>query len=60
MAVPLLLLSGVWPVAVVVGGVVYVGAYMAIERIVEPDDLEFVIGMVKRRLPVGRRTAETV
>ena len=60
MAIPLLLLSGVWPVAVLVAGVVYVGAYTAIERIVEPDDLRFVIDMVKRRLPAGRRTAETV
>jgi len=60
MAVPLLLLSGVWPIALVVGTVVYVAAYAAIERVVEPDDLQFVIDLVKRRLPARSRATEAV
>jgi O-antigen/teichoic acid export membrane protein len=60
MAVPLLLLSGVWPIALVVGTMVYVAAYAAIERIVEPDDLQFVVDLVKRRLPARSRATEAV
>src|SRR3954452_20449447 len=58
MAVPLLLLSGVWPIALIVGTVVYVATYAAIERIVEPDDLRFVVDLVKRRLPSRSRATE--
>jgi len=60
MAVPLLLLSGVWPIALVVGTLVYVAAYVAIERIIEPDDLRFVVDLVKRRLPGRSQATEAV
>jgi hypothetical protein len=57
MAVPLLLLSGVWPVAIAVGVSVYVAAYVAVDRVVDPDDMQFVIDLVTRRLrPRGRKT----
>jgi hypothetical protein len=59
MAVPLLLLSGLWPVALVAGGAVYLAAYAAVDRVVDPEDLSFVVDLVKRRLPSRRRTAET-
>jgi hypothetical protein len=38
----------------------YAGAYVAIERIVEPDDLKFVIDLLKRRRPGRQRATETV
>jgi O-antigen/teichoic acid export membrane protein len=60
MAVPLLLLSGVWPIALLVGTVVYAAAYAAIERVVEPDDLQFVVDLIKRRLPGRSRATEAV
>jgi O-antigen/teichoic acid export membrane protein len=59
MAVPLLLLSGLWPVALVAGGAVYLATYAAVDRVVDPEDLRFVVDLVKRRLPSGRRTAES-
>jgi O-antigen/teichoic acid export membrane protein len=59
MAVPLLLLNGLWPVALVAGGAVYLAAYAAIDRVVDPDDLRFVVDLVKKRLPSRGRTAET-
>jgi O-antigen/teichoic acid export membrane protein len=58
MAVPVLLLSGVWPVAITVGGIVYVAAFLAVDRVVDPDDLRFTIDLVKRRLPFGGRETE--
>jgi O-antigen/teichoic acid export membrane protein len=60
MAVPLLLLSGVWPIALIVGTLVYAAAYVAIERVVEPDDLRFVVDLLKRRLPGRSRATEAV
>ncbi len=51
MAGPLLLLSGVWPLAIVVGGLIYLAAYVAVDRVVDPDDLRFVADLVRRRLP---------
>jgi len=51
MAVPLLLLEGLWPLAVLSGTVVYLGVYAAVDRFVDPDDLRFVVGLVRRRLP---------
>jgi O-antigen/teichoic acid export membrane protein len=58
MAVPLLLLGGSLPLAVLVGVPVYVLAYVAIESLVEPDDLAFVVDLVKKRLPGRGRRAE--
>jgi O-antigen/teichoic acid export membrane protein len=59
MAVPLLLLDGLWPVALVAGAAVYLAAYAAVDRVVDPDDLRFVVDLVKKRLPSRSRTAET-
>jgi O-antigen/teichoic acid export membrane protein len=58
MALPLLLLSGIWPVAVAVGGIVYLAAYVMVDRLVDPDDLRFVVDLVKRRLPSRDRETE--
>src|SRR3712207_1608139 len=60
MAVPLVLLVGIWPVAALAGGLVFLGVYVAVDRVVDPDDLRFVVDLVRRRLPGGRRTAEAV
>ena len=57
MALPLIALTGVWPVAAGVGAIVYFAAYAAIERLVDPDDLHFVVDLVRSRLP-GRRRSE--
>jgi O-antigen/teichoic acid export membrane protein len=57
MAVPLLLLHGVWPLAAAAGMAVYLGVYAAIDRLVDPDDLRFVVDLVRRRLPIGRQAA---
>lgn len=57
MAVPLLLLHGVWPLAAAAGMAVYLTVYAAIDRLVDPDDLRFVVDLVRRRLPVGRQAA---
>jgi O-antigen/teichoic acid export membrane protein len=59
MAVPVLLLHDAWPAAIVAGTAVYLAGYALIERLVEPDDLRFVVDLVKRRLPSGRRAAQT-
>ena len=58
MVVPLLLLSDVWPVAIAVGGIIYVAAFVAVDRVVDPDDLQFIVDLVKRRLPFSGREAE--
>jgi O-antigen/teichoic acid export membrane protein len=58
MAPPLLLLSGVWPVAIAVGAIVYVAVFMAVDRVVDPEDLKFVVDLVKRRLPMRGRETE--
>ena len=58
MAVPVLLLSGVWPVAIAVGGIVYVAAFVAVDRVVDPDDLRFIVDLIKRRLPFRGRETE--
>lgn len=57
MAVPLLLL-GVWPAAIAVGSIVYVAAYVAVDRVVDPDDLQFVVDLAKRQLPLRNRETE--
>jgi O-antigen/teichoic acid export membrane protein len=54
----LLLLSGAWPAAIAVAIAVYVAAYVAVDRVVDPDDLRFVVDLVKRRLPARRRSTE--
>ena len=59
MAAPLVLLSGVWPVAALLGGVVFFAAYAAVDRVVDPADLRFVGDLIRRRLPAWRRPAET-
>jgi O-antigen/teichoic acid export membrane protein len=59
MSAPLLLLSGIWPVAALAGGVVFFAAYAAVDRVVDPEDLRFVGDLIRRRLPVRRRPAET-
>lgn len=59
MAVPLVLLAGIWPVAALAGGVVFVAVYAAVDRVVDPDDLRFVVDLLRRRLPGGRRPVET-
>ncbi len=51
MAVPLLLLEGLWPLAILAGTAVYVGVYAAVDRMVDPDDLRFVVDLARRRLP---------
>lgn len=51
MALPLVLLAGVWPVAAVVASVLYAAAYAAIDRMVDPEDFQFVSGLVRQRLP---------
>jgi O-antigen/teichoic acid export membrane protein len=58
MALPLLLLSGVWPLAIAVGVIVYVAVFVAVDRVVDPDDLKFVVDLVTRRLPVRGRKKE--
>lgn len=57
MAVPLLLLGGPWPLAVLSAGAVYLAVYAATDRIVAPDDLRFVVGLARRRLTLGGRSA---
>jgi O-antigen/teichoic acid export membrane protein len=47
---PLLLLASSWALAVAVGVAVYLAAYAALERMVSPDDLDFALGLVTRRL----------
>lgn len=51
MAMPMVLLEDVLPAALAAGGVVYVTVFVALERIVSPVDLQFVGGMLRRRLP---------
>jgi O-antigen/teichoic acid export membrane protein len=58
MAVPLLLLSGVWPIAIAVGLIVFVAAFVAVDRVVDPDDMRFVVDLVTRRLRVHSRETE--
>jgi O-antigen/teichoic acid export membrane protein len=58
MALPLLLVPGVWPLAAAAGVAVYLAVYAAIDRLVDPDDLRFVVGLIRRRLPLGREAAE--
>jgi O-antigen/teichoic acid export membrane protein len=58
MAIPLLLLSGVWPAAVAVGVIVYAAAYLAIDRVVDPGDQQFVVDLLRRRLPFSGRETE--
>ena len=57
MAVPMALLTGLLPLALVAGGAVYLAAYAATERLLSPDDLDFAVSMVKRRLGGGRAAA---
>jgi O-antigen/teichoic acid export membrane protein len=58
MAVPLILLGGSLPLALLVGVPLYVAVYAAIESRVAPDDLNFVIDLLKKRLPGRARRAE--
>jgi O-antigen/teichoic acid export membrane protein len=59
MAGVLWLLSGTLALALIAGGVVYLAAYAAVEAIVAPGDLKFVVDLVAQRLPGRRRAAET-
>ncbi len=51
MAAALVLLGGTWPLAIVGGTVIYLGVYAAVDRVVDPDEFRFVLGLVRRRLP---------
>jgi O-antigen/teichoic acid export membrane protein len=57
MALPMAALSGLLPVALAAGGLTYLVAYVLLERLLSPDDYEFVVAMVKRRLRPGREPA---
>ncbi|MEA2405688.1 MAG: Lipid flippase MurJ, partial [Thermoleophilaceae bacterium] len=57
MAVPMAALDGLLPVALVAGGLVYLVGYVVLERLISPDDYDFVVAMVKRRLRPGREPA---
>lgn len=59
MTAPVVLLSGLWPVAILAGGLVYLAVYAAVDRVVDPDDLRFVIDLARRRVPLRRRGAGT-
>ena len=48
MVVPVLLLSGMWPLAVGSGAILYLAVYAAVDRLVDPDDFKFVVDLVKR------------
>jgi O-antigen/teichoic acid export membrane protein len=58
MCVPVLLLHSVWPAAIAAGLLVYLATYAAVDRVVDPDDLRFVVDLVRSRLPRARRRAE--
>jgi O-antigen/teichoic acid export membrane protein len=58
MAAPLIWLGDSLPLALAAGLPVYLAVYAAVDAIVDPDDLRFVIDLVKRRLPSGRRAAQ--
>ncbi len=51
--------AAMWPLrdelltALPAGVVVYVGVFLAVERLVSPDDLRFVIDLLRRRSPAG-------
>ena len=55
MVAPMLLLDGIWPVAVVAGTAVYVAVAAVVDRLVDPGDLRFVVDIFRRRLPSQRR-----
>lgn len=59
MAVPLLLLGDLWPLAILGGTFVYLAVYAAVDRLVDPEDLRFVTGLVRRRMPFGDPPAQT-
>ncbi len=57
MALPMAALSGLLPVALAAGALVYLVAYIVLERVISPDDYDFVVGMIRRRLHPGREPA---
>jgi O-antigen/teichoic acid export membrane protein len=57
MALPMAVLHDLLPVALAAGTVAYVAAYALLERLLSPDDYEFIITFVKQRLRSGREPA---
>ena len=55
MVPPLLALSEIWAIAAGLGAIVYLAVYAVVERVVDPDDLRFVVDLVRSRLPSRRR-----
>jgi O-antigen/teichoic acid export membrane protein len=48
MAVPMVALAVGWPLVVAAGLAVYLGVYTAVDRYVDPGDLRFVLGLMRR------------
>ena len=57
MALPMAALDGMLALALAAGSVVYLAAYVVFERLLSPDDYDFVVTMIKRRLRPGREPA---
>jgi hypothetical protein len=59
MALVLWALSGTIGLALVAGGVAYIAVYAAVDSVVAPRDVRFVVDLIARRFG-GRRTAAVV